>query len=200
MTSVTRAKADAVGRREDILNATLAMIEDKGIDQVRGADLAKRVGVSVGLIFYHFDNLENLIISALRLAASRDMEHLHAMLESVDGDVTTRVYAVLHEYGPTGTAFGWRLWVESWSASLRNPELRKVIRMLDAGWRDVLIELIDEGTKSGEFRCPDPAAAAWRITSLLDGLAVQVVVFDEAVSNEQVADWTRLTVSRELNG
>ncbi|WP_305094020.1 TetR/AcrR family transcriptional regulator [Prescottella sp. R16] len=195
---MSRVKKDAAIRREDILNATLAAIEDQGIDRIRGADLAKRVGVSTGLIFYHFDNLENLIVSAFRFGASRDMDHLRAVLESTDGDSATRLRAVLHEYGPTGTAFGWRLWIESWSASLRNPELRKVVQTLDTGWRDVLIDLIEEGTRTGEFHCPDPAAAAWRITSLLDGLTVQQVVFDDAVTSEQVADWMELTLSREL--
>ncbi|MDG3014002.1 TetR/AcrR family transcriptional regulator [Speluncibacter jeojiensis] len=193
-----RVKKDAADRREDILNATLETIEEKGIDQLRGADLAKRLGVSAGLIFYHFDNLENLVISAIRFAADQDMNHLRTTLEGADGDTTTRVRAVLHEYGPTGAAFGWRLWIESWSASLRNPELRKVIRTLDAGWRDVLTDLIDAGTRSGEFTCPDPSAAAWRLTSLLDGLTVQQVVFDEAVTADQVADWMDLAMSREL--
>ncbi len=191
-------KKESADRREDILGATLEAIEDKGIDQVRGADIAKRVGVSAGLVFYHFDNLDNLIISALRSAAAHDMAHLQAVLDGTAGDVTTRLRAVLREYGPTGTAFGWRMWVESWSASLRNPELRGVIRTLDAGWRDVLIRLIDEGTAAGEFHCPDPAGAAWRLTAMLDGLAVQQVVFDEAVTREQVADWVTLTVRREL--
>ncbi|WP_235681276.1 TetR/AcrR family transcriptional regulator [Tomitella gaofuii] len=193
-----RVKKESADRREDILGATLEAIEDKGIDQVRGADIAKRVGVSAGLVFYHFDNLDNLIISALRSAAAHDMAHLQAVLDGTAGDVTTRLRAVLREYGPTGTAFGWRMWVESWSASLRNPELRGVIRTLDAGWRDVLIRLIDEGTAAGEFHCPDPAGAAWRLTAMLDGLAVQQVVFDEAVTREQVADWVTLTVRREL--
>lgn len=195
---MTRVKKDAAVRREDILNATLAAIEDTGIGQIRGADLAKRVGVSTGLIFYHFENLENLVISALRFGANRDMDRLRAVLASTDGDAATHVRTVLREYGPTGTAFGWRLWIESWSASLRNPELRKVVRDLDTGWRDVLIELIDEGTRTGEFRCPDPAGAAWRITALLDGLTVQQVVFDEAVTAAQAADWMELTLSREL--
>lgn len=198
MTAVPRDKKDAAYRREDILNATLATIEDKGIDRVRGADLAKRVGVSTGLIFYHFESLENLITSALRFAANRDIDHLRSVLERTEGDATTRLHAVLREYGPTGRAFGWLLWIESWSASLRSSELRKVIRTLDASWRDILIELIEEGVEAGEFDCPDPAGAAWRLTSLLDGLAVQLVVFEESVTRRQVADWMGLAVSREL--
>lgn len=198
MLPVARIKKDAEGRREDILGATLELIAEKGIDQVRGADLAKRVGVSAGLIFYHFANLETLIIAAVTYAADRDLRRLDDVLADTDADVATRLRAVLHEYRPTGTAFGWRLWIEAWSASLRNADLRQVVSVLDVRWREVIAALIDEGVESGEFSCPDPGGAAWRLTSLLDGLAVQLVVFGGAVSKEQANDWVELALSREL--
>lgn len=198
MSAVARVKKDPEDRRGDILDATLELIEERGIDQLRGADLAKRLGVSTGLIFYHFDNLQTLVISALRYAAKRDLDDLEAVLAGSEQDVESRLRAVLREYGPTGTAFGWRLWVESWSASLRSPELRAVVRDLDVGWREVIVGLIDEGVAAGAFVCPDPAAAGWRLTALLDGLAVQQVVFDEAVSTRQMEEWTELALEREL--
>lgn len=198
MLAVARIKKDAEDRREDILGATLELIEEKGIDQVRGADLAKRVGVSAGLIFYHFANLETLIIAAVAHAADRDLRRLDGVLADSGADVAARLRAVLYEYRPTGTAFGWRLWIESWSASLRNADLRQVVSALDVRWREVITALIDEGVASGTFVCPDSGGAAWRLTSLLDGLAVQLVVFDGALSREQANDWVELALSREL--
>lgn len=196
MTTVTRVTKYSADRREEILKATLEMIEQSGIDRVRGAEVAKRVGVSVGLIFYHFDNLEKLIASAVAYAASRDIANRDAVLDTPD--VVDRLHAAVREYGPTGSAFGWRLWVESWSAGLRDPALRKVVQELDAGWRDVIAEIIVDGVAQRRFRCPDPAGAAWRLTAMLDGLAVQRVVFEGSVTVEQVDEWTALTMSREL--
>nr|WP_238526417.1 TetR/AcrR family transcriptional regulator [Gordonia neofelifaecis] len=195
---MTRNTKDAAGRREAILNATLEIIEKSGIDRVRGADVAKRVGVSVGLIFYHFDNLETLIASAVEYAANRDVKGRDEMLARQNSDPQARLREVLREYGPTGSAFGWRLWVESWSASLRDDQLRKLVAALDSGWREAIISIIEDGVDRGVFDCPDPAGAAWRLTSMLDGLAVQHVVFDGAVSIEQIDDWIGLAASREL--
>lgn len=174
------------------------MIKEGGIDRVRGADVAKRVGVSVGLVFYHFDNLETLIVEALRYASDRDIEHRDAALAASSSDVTERLWTMLIEYGPSGSEFGWRLWVQAWSASLRDPTLRGVVHDLDEGWREVLIGIIDDGVAQGVFTCPDPVAATWRLTSMLDGLAVQHVVFDDVVSMEQIRDWTQLALEREL--
>ncbi|MGB3697901.1 MAG: TetR/AcrR family transcriptional regulator [Gordonia sp. (in: high G+C Gram-positive bacteria)] len=198
MSGVSRNSKDAAGRRDAILNATLEIIEESGIDKVRGADVAKRVGVSVGLIFYHFDNLGTLIASAVEYAANRDVKALDEVLAGADPDPETRLRAVLREYGPTGSAFGWRLWVESWSASLRDDQLRKLVAALDSGWREAIVGIIEDGVARGAFTCADPAGTAWRLTAMLDGLAVQHVVFDGAISIAQIDDWVALTASREL--
>ncbi|MCV7192623.1 TetR/AcrR family transcriptional regulator [Mycolicibacterium brumae] len=195
---MARKKKGAEDRREDILVETLRQIEAKGIDQVRAADISSSLGVSTGLIFYHFNNLPALITAAVQYATDRDMAIIAGLLTDTDDDALTRLRAVLREYGPTGSAFGWRLWVECWSASLRDPELRAAIARLDQGWRTVIAGLIEEGVADGTFACPDPASAAWRLTSLLDGLAVHHVVFDEEVTMAQIEDWLDLATRREL--
>ena len=49
--------------------------------------------------------------------------------------------------------------------------------------------IIREGVADGSFRCPDPSAAAWRILSLLDGLALQVVAHGTTISRADVDAW-----------
>lgn len=195
---MARNVKDPADRREEILNATLELIEESGIDRVRGADVAKRVGVSVGLIFYHFDNLQVLILSAVEYAAGRDVRARDELLARSDPDPRARLRTMLREYGPTGLAFGWRLWVESWSASLRDDELRKLLAALDSGWREAIASIIEEGVRQQVFHCDDPVAAAKRLTAMIDGLSVQHVVFDGAVSLQQLEEWTDLALGREL--
>ena len=50
----------------------------------------------------------------------------------------------------------------------------------------------------GSFRCADPAAAAWRILSLLDGLALQVVAHGTTVTRADVVEWSTAAAEREL--
>jgi BetI-type transcriptional repressor, C-terminal len=82
-----------------------------------------------------------------------------------------------------GKASGWRLWIESWSASLHEPALRKVVAGLDARWREVVTELITEGVAAGVFTSADPRGSAWRLTALIDGLAVQNVALDSTATD-----------------
>jgi len=191
-------KKGADVRRGEILVATLELISERGIDALRGADVADRLGVSPALVFYHFENLENLIVSAFRFATERDLVKLEQILAEKGPSTGQRLRGALSEYGPTGSAQSWRLWIEGWSAGLRNPVLRGVIATLDERWRGVITELIAEGVATGEFRTPDPRGAAWRISALIDGLAVQRVAFDDAVSPSDAEAWLNTALHAEL--
>jgi len=58
--------------------------------------------------------------------------------------------------------------------------------------------VIAEGVALGEMTCSDPGAAAWRITALLDGLAVQATVHAGVLSHRQIGRWVRTAAAREL--
>jgi AcrR family transcriptional regulator len=187
----------APDRRQQIVGATLAAIREQGLPAVRTANVAATLGVSTSLIFYHFGTLENLIGEAFQYAAEQDLERLEKA-RGQEGTALRRLRAVLELYAPTGEAEGWTLWIEGWAASVRDPALRELTQRLDLRWREAVTELIAEGVAAGEFRCPDPRAAAWRTTALLDGLAVQLVARRDTLSRAEVTAWVDDVVAREL--
>jgi hypothetical protein len=101
-------------------------------------------------------------------------------------------------YAPTGQAKGWRLWIEGWAAALREPALREVTQGLDRQWKAAITEVVAEGVAAGEFRCPDPAATALRLTALLDGLAVQMTAYEDTVPRARAQAWVDEALAREL--
>ncbi|MEU7789084.1 TetR/AcrR family transcriptional regulator [Amycolatopsis sp. NPDC049159] len=189
-------KAVAV-RREEIVKAALQQIRERGIAGVRAADVAKALDVSTALVFYHFGTLEALIIEAFRQATETALATLRDELNR-GGRVETRLNAVLTLYGPTNPAHNWQLWIEAQAAAMRDRELRAVLQRLDKRWRDAVVALITEGVAAGVFTCEDPHGAAWRLTSLLDGLAVQVVARTGTVTEADCARWVGQAVAREL--
>ena len=90
------------------------------------------------------------------------------------------------------------LWIDAWSQALRSPELAEVSRQLDLRWKQALATVIREGVAAGEFTCPDPDAAAWRLTALMDGLGVQVAVH-RSVPAARLVDWVRAAAAAELS-
>ncbi|MEV7097190.1 TetR/AcrR family transcriptional regulator [Amycolatopsis sp. NPDC051045] len=188
-------KAVAV-RREEIVLAALEQIRARGIAGVRAADVARSLDVSTALIFYHFGTLETLVIEAFRQAAEKELAKLNDELAR-GGPADTRLRAVLTLYGPS-TQDGWQLWIEAGAAAMRDAALRAVLQRLDLRWRDAVVALIAEGVGAGVFRCPDPHGAAWRLTALLDGLAVQVVARRGTVTADDCARWVEQAMAYEL--
>jgi hypothetical protein len=58
--------------------------------------------------------------------------------------------------------------------------------------------IIHAGATSGVFDTDDADAAAWRLLSVLDGLALQVVAHDALITRNEVVTWTRIAAAREL--
>jgi AcrR family transcriptional regulator len=162
------------------------------------ADVATALGVSTALVFYHFRSKDRLVAEAFGYAARRDLDRL-AQVAGSGGSARQRLVRALRLYHPSGSAApGWRLWIDGWSAALREPELRRVCRRLDLRWRDTIAGLIAEGVTAGEFDCPDPEAAAWRITALIDGLSVQTTVHRGVLTRRQAEAWAYDQAAREL--
>ncbi|CAL9614662.1 TetR family transcriptional regulator C-terminal domain-containing protein [Streptomyces sp. enrichment culture] len=194
---MARVRLSVQERREELLRAAVEQIEARGVAAVRISDVASALGVSNALVLYHFSTKEKLVAAAFTHAAAGDLARLRQLL----GRRTTalrRLRAAVRWYAPTGQAKGWRLWIEGWAAALREPALREVTRDLDRQWKAALAEVIAEGVAAGEFRCPDPAATALRLTALLDGLAIQLTSYPGAVPRARAAEWVDEALAREL--
>ncbi len=183
-------------RREEILAAAEAEVTKRGFARTRVGDVAEALGVSTALLFYHFGTKEKLFAEALEHAVTRDLERLDAAVAKAS-DPVDGVRRILALYSPQGNANGWTVWVDAWSESLREPEMRAMSRRLDVRWKDVLADQIMRGNDQGLFRCADPEGAAWRLSALLDGLAVQVMVH-RSITKKQLSKWVRGSAAHEL--
>jgi AcrR family transcriptional regulator len=184
-------------RREEILRATVGELERRGFAHTRVADIAASLGVSTALVFYHFATKEQLFAAAFADAAERDVMRLDEAVRA-EGPAASKLRAILRLYSPVGSASGWPLWIDAWAAALREPALRRVSRRLDVRWKDAVAAVINEGVETGELSCPDPHGSAWRITAMLDGLAVQVTVHKGVVTRHELATWVSELTEREL--
>lgn len=183
-------------RRTDILEAAAEQIRTAGIAATRVSDVARALGVSTGLIFYHFETKEKLLAETFAYACQRDFEALDAAC-GADGRVITRLRDVLRLYSPAGDE-SWLLWIDGWAASVRDPELLSVVLRLGQRWRQAIAGLLEEGRASGEFQLRDPQASASRVCAFLDGLAVARVVRGDQVASARLGEWTAEFVSAEL--
>ncbi|MFJ6751688.1 MULTISPECIES: TetR/AcrR family transcriptional regulator [unclassified Streptomyces] len=194
---MARVRLSVEERREELLRAAVGQIERRGVAALRVADVAADLQVSNALVLYHFATKEKLVAAAFRFAAEGDLAHLQSLLGR-KGSALRRLRAAVRWYSPTGQAKGWKLWIEGWAASLREPVLREVAQDLDRQWKAALAEVIAEGAAAGEFVCADPEGAAWRLTALIDGFAVQTITYAGALSRRTLQAWVEDALTREL--
>ncbi|MEO7398863.1 MAG: TetR family transcriptional regulator C-terminal domain-containing protein [Ilumatobacteraceae bacterium] len=185
-------------RRQDILETTCAVVIERGFAATRIADVAKRLGVSTSLIHYHYDSKEQLLAEAFSHYARKDLAELDAEIEAAP-NAHAQLDRAIQNYVPEGSDdVEWMLWIDAWGEALRNPLMKAISQELDEQSVALLERVLSAGVASGEFRCPNPAASAIRLTGLIDGLAVQFAAHNDLLTREAFIDHVRWLAAAEV--
>ena len=184
-------------RRTEILEATAEVVIERGFAATRVADVARRLGISTGLIHYHFESKDQLFAETFEHAARTDLARLAGEVARVNTAVA-KLDQIFRLYSPDSAEPGWMLWIDGWGEALRTDALKKLSQSLDLRWKELLEDVIELGVEQGEFTCADLHGTAWRLAALLDGLAVQVTVHEGVISHDDVLMWVRTAASAEL--
>jgi AcrR family transcriptional regulator len=168
-------------RRPQILAAAAEVIAERGVAATRIADIAEQAGTSTSAILYWFESKDGLLAEALTFEEQRYYESLADQLDGAGGP--SERMRLLIESAAGGS--DWALWMELWTRALRDRKLGDARRRLDDRWREKFAAVVRDGQAAGEFGPIDADEAAVTLTALLDGLAVQNVLDDPAVSSEE---------------
>ncbi len=184
-------------RRQEILQAAAKVIAERGLCETRIVDVAKQAGASAALVMYYFESKDRLLTEALTF--SEDRFYLEAFNQITALPSARKQLTHLIESSIPPEADDWPLWIELWSRGLRDQEAAKKRSALDRRWRWTIADIVRTGQRNGEFGGVDADDFALRLASLIDGLALQVVLEDEDVSADKMrsvcTDFTR----RELD-
>lgn len=184
-------------RREAIVDAALAVASRKGLAATTVRDVAAEMGTSSGLIHHYFESMDDVLAAAFERVAGEDLRETELLLEQA-GDPHELIRAFLASYAPVGDDWAFQLWLDAWAEAARRPVLREASSRLNLAWAALLERAIRAGVTSGAFTCDDPTAASWRILSLIDGLALQVVAHRTIVDRSDMLAWAATAAEREL--
>jgi AcrR family transcriptional regulator len=184
-------------RREAIVAAALVVAVRKGLASTTVRDVAAEMGTSSGLIHHYFDSMDEVLAAAFERVAAQDLElSARAMAAAASPVEALRVF--FRTYTPADKDWAFQLWLDAWAEAARRPAVQATSRRLNLAWQRLLDGTIVSGVAAGAFSCPDPAGAAWRILSLLDGLALQVVAHGTTITRDEVVAWATGAAEREL--
>ena len=141
--------------------------------------------------------MDDLLAAAFERAAQQDLAATREAMARCPGAVA-RLASFFVTYARAEQDWAFQLWLDAWAEAARRPAVQETSRRLNVAWQQLLEETIRSGTREGVLRCPDPAGAAWRILSMLDGLALQTVAHPGAVDRFAVVSWSVALAEREL--
>lgn len=167
---------DADVRRTQILEATARLIARRGIHAVRVADIARECGTSTGTVHYHFPAKNGALRAALSYCADRLHARLQSEFEQV-GDPVEMLRRLVDVQLPSSREDidEWSVWIQSWTAAMLDPSLREAQRAAYSRWRGTVLGLIQHCRRDGLAPEADAEALTSRFTSLVDGLAIQML-------------------------
>jgi AcrR family transcriptional regulator len=188
-------------RRAQMLHAALEVISERGYADTRIADVAERSGVSPALVIYYFKTKDHLLTEAMRYYE----EHWYAVGQRRMAELDTNAarleeivaMSCLAESDPEPGG-SWTLWLDFWAQAARNPEVASVRQKSDESWRDLINDLVMAGQEAGEFRPVDPEGFAICLSTLLDGLTIQVALNDPVVDSVRAFELSMQFVADQL--
>jgi TetR/AcrR family transcriptional regulator, transcriptional repressor of bet genes len=181
-------------RREDMIAATVAMILEKGPAAATTRDVTNALGVGVGLLSHYFAWTELRALAFERVVRA----DLAATLTDRAGESAGNILdaLIMNAFAERSDAV-WRVWIEATDLASGDPRLAASVISGWALWREALTALFSRGDRDGNWACPDPDGAGWRILALLDGLAGLVLTQGIGLSREAATGHLAVALSHE---
>jgi AcrR family transcriptional regulator len=185
--------------RERVLQASIELITEVGIDQVRLAEIARRAGMSSGQLMYYFTSKEHILLETLAWREHQETRQRRISLpDAVVGWPRLELFVAL--YLPSGlTDPVWILWMEAWARAPHSPEVSRFLDELMSPWREDLTEIVADGTREGAFR-PQRLIGDFSICfcAALDGLSVLFLRQMPDLSSERLTELAMDSARAEL--
>jgi AcrR family transcriptional regulator len=185
-------RLSAENRRNQILDVTAEIADEKGFHAVSIEAVARRAGISRPIVYEHFGDLPGLLEALIDRMGERAIIQLAAVLphDSGAGDLRERLLAALHGYLEAALADP-----VTWRLVLMPPEgAPPVARDRIAIGRNAVVQQLAEVVRPGLIggrRTPDPELTARMLTSIADDAVRLVLTAPDEYPIERILDHAR---------
>lgn len=153
-------------RRQQLIDATLEAINDLGLAEASVSQIARRAGVSTGIISHYFKDKHGLIFATMQYVLGQ-LEHAVAdALSQTDNSPKARLLAIVQgNFSPSQVnQAAMKTWLAFWSTSLYHPDLQQ-LQQVNEHW--LYRHLKDEFRKLLNDEQAEEAALG--LAALIDG-------------------------------
>jgi AcrR family transcriptional regulator len=177
-----KQKEDVIkARRGQLTRAAYMVVGEKGYYNITVRDIARKAGLSTGLVHYYFKDKQELLLTLLKEMNKKLSTSLAEALKGTDDpegklgiylDQALGLVMKEKEYFPVLFDF--------WTQISRNRRMRKANIKLFQSYRDECAVILREGIESGVFREMDVEYITTYIVSLVQGIIIQYIIGNNA--------------------
>jgi len=176
-----RGKQIAVLRKRQITGAAYEIIAEKGYYNFTMMDIAKRAGVSSGLIHHYFKDKENMLVTLLREMQQTVRSTTEKALEEVTDPKEKLEVFMDRAFALVESQREYLYVTYDFLTQIKyNERMQRIMSKLYRGYRETMVDILREGKSKGVFKEVDEHYTASLFVSIMLGIELQYVIDNTA--------------------
>lgn len=176
-----RRKAPPEVRRQQLIDAAMDTIAEKGITGATAANVTKQAGLSVGIVSLHFGGMKGLLTATLRHLAEEMRDAWADAYADATAPPADRLAAIIDAvFAPkvcTPTKIA--VWFAFFGEAQYRQTYRELVDQFDTEREDALADLCAQIQREGGYDGIAPKALANTIECLADGLWLSLLLYSD---------------------
>jgi AcrR family transcriptional regulator len=162
-------------RKNQILEAAIAVFARLGFQQTRMDDIAGQAGLSKGALYLYYKSKDAIIGALLKYFFTQELKHLQDFVTTERSEPVAEQILLLTRQLSDAMKWMERLMpiaFEFYALAGRDKEVNQFLNNYFITYRGDLARLIERGIARGEFRSVDANSLAITLTALFEGIAL----------------------------
>jgi TetR/AcrR family transcriptional repressor of bet genes len=178
-------KASKEVRQFQLIEATIDSLAKRGYSETTMADVADGAGLSRGIVNFHFESKEKLLVATLQHMAEEYATHWRAALTNAGDDPARQMQALVAADFDRSICNKRKLaaWCAFWGEAKSRPTYQALCGARDAAYQKIFIDLCAVLKQSGGYAY-EPQVMALALSAMLEGLWLRLMMGTEDVTRE----------------
>ena len=179
-------KASKETRRLQLIEATIDSLSKRGYSETTMADVADGAGLSRGIVNFHFESKDKLLVATLQHMADEYAAHWRGALDKAGPDPAARLAALVAADFDRAVCNRRKLaaWFAFWGEAKSRPTYQALCGALDEVYQAAVVELCVALIEAGGYPL-DPRQTALALDAMLEGLWLRLMMRGEDITREK---------------
>lgn len=178
-------KASKETRQLQLIEATIDSLAKRGYSDTTMADVADGAGLSRGIVNFHFESKEKLLIATLQHMYDEYSAHWRNALQKAGDDPARRLHALVAADFDRSICNKRKLaaWCAFWGEAKSRPTYQALSGSRDQDYQQTIVDLCEQLKQDAGY-VYDAEATAMGLSSMLEGLWLRLMMGAENVTRE----------------